>query len=275
MGNVNLDELGLSFVKICLQNYWGTIYFFGIFAACLFGIYLYKKKEATILVFYTAFLFLTIYNPFLVKFFYSKLGSDVIYYRFFWLLPISIVIAYYCVEIISGSKAYVSKWIVSVALCLVITIAGAPIKTIPEATDIPQNLYKVPDSLLEMCQIIHDDSNIPNPKIVAETSLHMLLRQYDPSIILTVDRDNLLHYTGSTTVGANSNPSAYQEQVALLEVVLYGNQEGTDSFISAVQNTKTNYLILYTNSTTNDYLLKLGFTNLGEYEGYTLYRTFL
>ena len=44
---------------------------------------MFKKQEATFFLPYTAFLFLTIYNPVLVKTFYSKLGSDVIYYRFF------------------------------------------------------------------------------------------------------------------------------------------------------------------------------------------------
>lgn len=275
MGNVSLNELGISFVKICLQNYWGTIYFFGIFTACLLGIYMFKKQEATFFVPYTAFLFLTIYNPVLVKTFYSKLGSDVIYYRFFWLLPVSIVLAYFCVEVISSSKSRVSKCIISVALCFMIILTGTPIKTIKEAVTMPPNLYKVPDPLLEMCQLIHDDSPIPNPKVVAETSLHMYLRQYDPSIKLTVDRDILLHYAGSTTVGSNPDSPVYQEQTALLAVALYGNLENTDAFVSAVKNTETNYLMLSTNAATNDYLLQLGFANMGEYGGYTLYRTVL
>ncbi len=63
-------------------------------------------------------------------------------------------------------------------------------------TDIsmPDNLFKVPDSLLEICNIIHRDSEDENPKIVApDTTIHMLIRQYDPSLLLTIDRNTLLY----------------------------------------------------------------------------------
>ena len=275
MGNVNLNELGLSFVKTCLQNYWGSICFFGIFVACLFSIYIYKKRETVFIILYTILLFLTIYTPILVKMFYSKLGSDVIYYRFFWLLPVSILIAYGCVEIIAIPKDILKKFFVAIFLCMTIIITGVPLKSVQSAVTLPENLYKVPDSLLEMCDVIHQDSDIKNPRVAAETTLHMYMRQYDPSIILPIDRDVLLHYNGNRTVWANPDLPSYQEQAAILAVILYGAQEDSSAFINSINNTQTGYLIIQSNATTNDFLINIGCSNLGEYGGYTLYRTFI
>ncbi len=57
MGDVNIDELGLSFVKVCLNNYWGNICFFGFFAACILWFFCRKKHSTNLFLIYTAFLF--------------------------------------------------------------------------------------------------------------------------------------------------------------------------------------------------------------------------
>ena len=274
MGDVNIDELGLSFVKVCLNNYWGNICFFGFFAACILWFFCRKKHSTNLFLIYTAFLFLTIYNPIFVKYIFSKLGSDEVYYRFFWLLPVSILLGYCCVNIIDYSKTKFGTYALSFVLTILIILTGSPVKNIFTDISMPDNLFKVPDSLLEICNIIHRDSEDENPKIVApDTTIHMLIRQYDPSLLLTIDRNTLLYRLGNPNFAFDENTPSYQVQDAIMEVVYYNDISQKNKFINAIEKTKTNYIILYDTSPICDFLQENSFENIGITDGYVIYRT--
>lgn len=274
MGDVNINELGLSFVKVCLNNYWGNICFFGFFSACILWFFCRKKHSTNLFLIYTAFLFLTIYNPIFVKYIFSKLGSDKIYYRFFWLLPVSLILGYCCINIIDYTKSKFASCIMSITLILLIVLTGAPVKNIFKDLSMPDNLYKVPDSLLEICDIIHRNSENENPKIVApDATVHMLIRQYDPSLLLTIERNTLLYRLGNPNFNINEEKASYKTQDAIMEVVYYNDTSRTDSFLDAISKTETDYVILYDSSPVNDYLQQNGFVNIGVCEGYVVYQT--
>lgn len=274
MGDVNIDELGLSFVKVCLNNYWGNICFFGFFAACILWFFCRKKHSTNLFLIYTAFLFLTIYNPIFVKYIFSKLGSDKIYYRFFWLLPVSLLLGYCCINILDYTKSKLSYCVISIILVILVTLTGSPIKNIFKDLSIPENLYKVPDSLLEICDIIHRDSKEENPKIVApDVTVHMLIRQYDPSLQLTLDRDTLLYRLGNPNFNINEEKASYKTQNAIMEVIYFNDISQTDSFLEAIEKTETDYIVLFDSSPVNDFLQKNGFINIGVCEGYVVYQT--
>ena len=139
---------------------------------------------------------------------------------------------------------------------------------------VPDNLYKVPDSLLEICNIIHNDSEIENPKIVApDATIHMLIRQYDPSLLLTIERDKLLYRLGNPNFNKDEDKPSYKTQDAIMEVIYYNDTSQADSFLEAINKTKTDYVILYDTSPINDFLLKNGFVNVGVCTGYVVYQT--
>lgn len=273
MGNVSLSELGLNFVNVCLSTYWGPLWFFWVFLAGILLTLFYRKRETAIFFPYTLFLFLTIYNPIIVKYFYSLIGSATVYYRFFWLLPVSAVIAYWCVKAVYITKNMLLRFFTGAILILAIFLAGVPIKKIPQELILPDNYFKMPDALLTICQIIHDDSEDESPRIVIDASLHMLVRQYDASLILTVDRDNMLRHSGSTTVYADQASQAYKDQAILLDAVQGGRMPSPEAFDSIIQKTDTDYIIITAANQAADALTNLGYTNLGEHDGYLIYRT--
>ena len=102
MQDVYLEQLGLHFVKTCLTTYLGKVYFFGIFIASIFLFSLYKKNKLRYFTLYTLFLFCTIFNPFLVKLIFGYFDQDEVYYRFFWLLPINIIVSFLFVVFIDS-----------------------------------------------------------------------------------------------------------------------------------------------------------------------------
>lgn len=56
-----------------------------------------------------------------------------------------------------------------------------------------------------------------------------------------------------------------------MEVIYYNDTTQTDSFLDAIKNTETDYIILDDSSPVNDFLQKNGFINVGVCEGYVVY----
>lgn len=273
MQNVSIAESGLGFVWQCLSNYWGPICYFWFFPISVIALFLCKKKEGKLFLPYTLFLFLTVYNPILVKYFYGKLDSDLIYYRFFWLLPVSIVLGYVCVQLVFLFRRRLVSLAVGIVLTVAILVGGVPLFTASQAFTKPSNIYKVPDALIPICQTIHQDCANPNPKIIVDDSLHMLVRQYDPSIFLTIARDNLLHYLGSTSVHVNEDTRPYQVQKILLDAVLQGIVQDPQELDGFFKRTETHYVVVRSNSAPCETFANLGYPSLGEFDGYQIFRT--
>lgn len=93
-----------------MEEYWGNCLFPLFFAAGLVWTLLrHKKQVPRVFLYVTVFLFLTVYNPFLVKLVLPKLDFENEYYRFIWLLPVIPGTAYYAVRLISMAKKKMDK----------------------------------------------------------------------------------------------------------------------------------------------------------------------
>ena len=51
MQGIYLNDLGLKFVKTCFTNYWGQIYFFGVFVAAVLWFFLAQKHRLIYILF--------------------------------------------------------------------------------------------------------------------------------------------------------------------------------------------------------------------------------
>ena len=105
MAGVTIKELGLSFVKVCMEQYWGNCMFPLLFLGMLIGILVrYKDRTPRIFLYETIFLMLTVYNPILVKAFIPKLDFENEYYRFIWILPVIPGVAYFAARLVFAVK---------------------------------------------------------------------------------------------------------------------------------------------------------------------------
>ena len=67
MTGVTIEELGLRFVQICMENYWsGCLLPVFFLAGILWDIFYRRRKESRVFLYYLVFLALTVYNPVLV-----------------------------------------------------------------------------------------------------------------------------------------------------------------------------------------------------------------
>ena len=268
-----LEELGLGFVKTCLKAYFGEVYLSGIFITCIFLFLIQKRHPLRFVSYYVILLFATIFNPFLVKWFIGPFHQDEVYYRFFWLLPINLIIAYLFTVFLFKIHGIIKQILAYLIVISVVLFLGNPVVDFSTLSDIPDNLYKVSDDVLEVSELIHQNSDSATPSVAIASDLLMTIRQYDPSIVLTLERDRVLCWQGSPLFQSLSENGAYQAQKPIMDVIYGGDTSNPEKFLNSINITKNQYLVYSKNIQISDFLQNLGYIYIGETESYFIYKT--
>lgn len=275
MPNVTVEELGLRFVQVCLKNYWGPCLFLALFAAGLvWTIIAHKKQEPRVFLFYTLFLLLTAYNPFVVKYLIPKLKFENEYYRLFWILPVAIGVAYYAVRFIFLSKKMGIRVTAGILAVILLIACGSPLTSVMQDLKMPQNVYKVPDDLIFACNIIHEDSEEEKPRVVFDMNLNTLARQYDASLHLVLNRDAVIYRAGSTVAGTiNEDNKYYKRQKCIMDVTYYAMDDvPLEMFQAALNLTGTEYLVFPLGLPKSEFIQEAGCVPIAENGSYVIYR---
>lgn len=275
MGNISIAETGIRYVWECLREYWGPAIPFLIYFALgmIWTAADRKQKEARVFWYYTVFLALTVYNPLAVKILIPRIVEESVYYRFFWALPALIGAAYYLVRLVEQCPKKWMKGAATVAavalICGVSSVNGNVIYNL----DLPSNFYKVPDEVLDICTIIHEDyQGEGEPKVVIPDQMSFYIRQYDPSLYLVIDRNTLLYYEGSNVVGDLSGKNTYKRRARILDALRSVRKVSVKKFRKSLKKTGTQYLVVPRDYTSHDYLKKAGCELFAEDSHYYFYR---
>lgn len=118
---------------------------------------------------------------------YLCLDSE-IYYRFLWLLPVTIVIAYAGVKLILRMQG-VKRLVSLVAVCGIIIICGDYVYDSPYIS-VAENAYHVPDTVKAIC----DEIQVEGREVRAVFPAEMLqyVRQYTPFVCLAYGREMIV-----------------------------------------------------------------------------------
>ena len=337
MGGVTIREYGLSFVWVCLKNYIGrswpilAIFLAGIIISVIVTV-LGRKRENPLEVMTVdgadrkmnygdpdyedetddgatwAFIWvivicgLTVFNPFIVRALIPKLGMTTVYYRFFWVLPITFGAAYYLVKAVT----VIPKLPVRVIACIVIAGALALIIPVnPGLTNLkmPTNVYKVDGAVPVLCDAIHADFQTTQtyqrvleqaekytdrnskkwmkaqsrlrPLCVFPYEIEFAIRQYDPQIRLLFNRNLRLYYEGNRTTGItyDETKKKYQRRALILDA-MYGRNDSitVEQFHEVMKKTRTKYMVVEEHLANGGFLVQAGCTQVGVVAGYTIFR---
>ena len=191
MQGVNVFENGIGYLTKCLGLYnSGTGYFVMYLFAVLFILIKGERREREIFLPGAAVLLLTVFNPVVPVILDRIFDVSSEYYRLFWIAPVVILVPYTATIIIydrKGSGRYVAG-VLTVALLI---LGGNYVYA--KGFDIAENIYKIPDELIAVSEMIHEDSQEEYSKAFFEYEYNMEIRQYDPKMLLTVDREDYLY----------------------------------------------------------------------------------
>ncbi len=242
MSVLNVAEKGLSYLRACLDLYSENCAFLVLFfVALLFLCVKGSKEEKRIFLPSAIVLLLTVYNPvtpvLLMRFF--DVNSE--YYRFFCITPVAILVPYVAVRLIVMQHSTAAMSLMALALILLFILSGNFLYA--NGYQAAENVYKMPPELMEVSALIHEDADAEYPKAFLEYEYNMQMRQYDPKILLTIDREEYLYATSMNYTEEMIHDSEHPQYRILAALIKYQGVE-TDEFLSALEQTHTEYVVL-------------------------------
>ena len=114
--------------------------------------------------------------------------DEELYYRFFWMLPMTLIIAYALVQayhLYQGSY----KKILAVGIAVILALCGDFVYN-NWRYSAAENKYHVPQSVVDMCDLMHADGR--EVMAVFPSELMQYVRQYDSTVVMPYGRNVLV-----------------------------------------------------------------------------------
>ncbi len=270
MQGVNVFENGIGYLQKCLSLYNGGTGYFVLYLAAIMLIMASGDKEDKKIFLPPAILCLvTIYNPIVPVILDRIFDVSSEYYRLFWIAPVIILVPYMAVKLIFNTAPGVKRALMAAALTALMLIAGSFVYA--DGIRLAQNRYKIPDELMEISGIIHEDSGNEYAKAFFEYEYNMEIRQYDPKMLLTIDREKYLYAVSYTytqdMLGEGSDPAN-----RILALLVRNIRIPEEDFISALDETGTEYVVLTKGHPQAAFIKKAGLYEIGDTATHVIYR---
>lgn len=262
------SKYDISFFAECWQNYWGgniviPILFF------LSMIYIAAKRDKLwnrALIFPFVLGLCTIFNPWLMDKILGRMNWYNRYYRFYWIVPVSLCISVAFADVWMKFKRGWIKVCLAIFSCMAVMYFGNAVLTDYE----DWNIYKIDGDAIECSNIIHHDSEKGDPLVLVNISLAMIIRQYDPSIRAVHGLfDFLPNYYSDVSV-------IYDMYIAKGECLkLLGNYDvevEPELVNQSLKQMEVDYFIRYKGWYSDEYIQSLDLYKVGETEEYEVYR---
>lgn len=270
MSGVNVFENGIGYLHRALSLYLnGTGYFLAYIICVLFIMYKGSKRERQLFLPSAIVLLFTVYNPIVPLILDRIFDVNNEYYRLFWITPVIVLVPYALARFVWGAKTPGQKLgycIVSIALLL---MGGNYVYA--KGMNIASNPYKIPDELIEISSIIHEDSDSEYARAFFEYEYNMEIRQYDPKMLLCVDREDYLRaiaYDLTFDLTHDDDRPAFK----LLAPLVRNQDVDPDDFKSALEKTQTEYVVLTKGHPRTAYVKQAGLYRIGETATHTIFK---
>ncbi|MBE6013788.1 MAG: hypothetical protein E7241_00270 [Lachnospiraceae bacterium] len=165
---------------------------FALFVIVTVGL-IFMRTDKTVLMNYlvpTVILTVIVLNPITMAIGLKGIGSELRLVRVYWLFPVVVVFAFILTKLLfyKESRRY-RTFVVAMSVAAILFFGKYMFSA--DNFSASENLYKVPNDVIEICQAIEEDGNegliLPNPEYVE------YYRQYDANMKLVYGRDAYLN----------------------------------------------------------------------------------
>lgn len=258
----------IAYLRQCLERYNGsTGYLVLFFAALIFIILKGSDKEKRIFIPMSVLMIATVYNPLFphILSIFADINSE--YYRFFWISPVIILVPFLITKLVLALSEGQIKHKKSVAVLLLITIILSSTTIFSSGMKLPENRYKIPRELIEISEIIHKDCEDEYSKAFFEYEYNMQIRQYDPKMLLTIDRED---YITAITHDFTTEEMDERVECSILAALFRYQNVDMGRLLDALESTKTEYVVLTSASTMIPKLKENGLTEVARTRGHII-----
>ena len=163
-----------------------VVFFVACCAVTWYLVWKYKDKTAILLrnkiVIPASILIVLFLNPISTHFLVSRV-EETQYLRFFWLIPVAILLAAVTVLVICRLRQRKAKVVVAAALSVLLLAFGGNFARLTITWENARpNWYKIPQSVIELCDYIEQDDAQPEKRAVFPYPMNLWVRQYCPEI---------------------------------------------------------------------------------------------
>ena len=270
MQGVNVFENGIGYMLKCLNLYTsGTGFFVMYVLAVLYILVKGDERERKLFLPQAAALLITVYNPVVPVIIDKVFDVSSEYYRLFWIAPVVILVPYAAVKLISEAEKGGAK-VALAALVAVLFIAGGNF-VYAKGLDVAGNIYKIPDELIEISDIIHNDSDTEYTRAFFEYDYNMEIRQYDPKILLCIDREDYLYAVNYSYTEEMLEDENKPENI-LLALLVRNQKVYPEDFTDALDRTNTRYVVLTKGHPQTGFVKEAGLYEIGDTQFHTVFR---
>lgn len=272
---ITIEEFGKRFVWECLKQYFGE----SIFMMVLFALYVVSvcylavrgsKKEKALFVYPVVLWLLTVFNPLFVNRFVLMFHVETRYYRYFWMLPVAVLLVYMLVKLLDKCNKG-GKIAVVAGVVLVCFLCRSQMLNISEP---PTNPYRINDEVVAAADIVAADKTEDSVKVAYNLFFYYEIRQYDASIKPFITLAELTAFPGSLTQEEIDLAIEEQDYHTLLQYVyLLGVEVDTDMLRDMLAAEELDYMFLEKGrGSLEAQLLECGCVEVGQTEHYLVLR---
>ena len=195
--------------------------------------------------------------PFTARIIMKYCVGYLVYWRMFWLLPSSVILAWAAAKLCTRWKKGWAQIVCMLLLTAVIALAG---ENPYVGTDAPYekavNMQKLPADVCQVCNLINEDRGEGGyASAVMPDSLIGYVRQYDASIELVYGRRSKL-----------------KKRRRRIHRQMNREDPNFSKLTKMIRKEKANYLVYEADERQNEQLESCGFLKIGEVGGYIVYR---
>ena len=211
-----------------------VLYVFVILAWILF-LYQSRKSERQIGLIVTLLFLIAVFNPWSYQILINITGQIKTYYRFFWIIPCEIAVAYLLYECIRCIKNLTHRLILVCGICIGLLF----LNTSWDNWNLPENSYQLSYDILEVAwklQELRKEANLEKITILADTNICHVIRQYDANICFPFE---------SYHIGLPN-----EEDMSAVMTMLMNNQDSLDAatVTETLLSNNVDYLVININN---------------------------
>ena len=270
MQGVNVFENGIGYLHKCLELYMsGTGYLLLYLCAVIFILIKGSRRDKELFLPQAALLLVTVFNP-VVPLLLDKI-FDVAgeYYRLFWIAPAVIIVPYVATTLINDMPGRYEKGVAALLVTAMFVLGGNFVYA--KGVDMAQNMFKIPDELIEISEMIHEDSGSEYAKAFFEYEYNMEIRQYDPKILLCIDREEYLYamnYSYTDQMLADEETPTNR----ILALLVRNQNIEPEDFAGALERSQTEYVVLTKGHPQAAFVKRAGLYEIGQTATHIIYR---
>ena len=270
MQGVNVFENGIGYLMKCLNLYTSGTGYFVMYLLCVMLILAVgSKRDRELFLPQAVALLVTVYNPLFPLLIDRVFDVSSEYYRLFWIAPVIILVPYVATRLIFDLSPGRIRGAVAALVAIMFLMGGNFVYG--KGIDIAENIYKIPDELITISQIIHEDADSEYVRAFFEYEYNMEIRQYDPKMLLCIDREEYIYamnysYTDEMLADEETPTNA------LLALLIRNQKISAEQFTDALERTDTEYVVLTKGHPQASFVKKAGLHEIGDTASHIIYK---